>query len=307
MTATRVRPSSGKKGPRPGKGRRKSAPKTRETARPKGSPRQVLSRATTRVPRRHLRTVGWIVLAVMLLAGALAIALWQVPALRVATVEYRTSPERTAALQEAAPVRLGQPLVEVDTEDVRRDALATRLFSSVEVSRSWPSTLVVEATPRTPAVAVRSSGAAGVALVDATGTSYETVSKAPDGVPVASAAEPEDPTALRALATVVAGLPKDVVTQVDDLGIDESRMISMTLGKVAVNWGDAGDSRLKTAVVRDLLDRPDVARIDVTAPMAPVTSTHREPSTWTPAESASRGPSGSPSAPDATAGTETSP
>ena len=82
---------------------------------------------------------------------------------------------------------------------------------------------------------------------------------------------------------------------------------AMTLGKVAVNWGDAGDSRLKTAVVRDLLDRPDVARIDVTAPMAPVTSTHREPSTWTPAESASRGPSGSPSGPDATAGTETSP
>lgn len=264
------------------------------------------STAPTRPTRRRLaRLTAWVALAIVVAAGAVAALLWFAPFLRVEQVEYRTDPSRMGALQQAAPVTKGEPLVQVDTSRVRDAALSTRLFSAVTVSRAWPSTLVVEATPRVPVVAVTGPGVTGFHLVDADGVAFETVSSVPDGVQSATTADPKNPTMLRALASVVAGLTPDLRTSVEQVRMNAAGTITLTVDDVDVTWGDASDSRLKTAVVRDLVEREGVARIDVSAPMAPVTSADRDTAPTTPAgQAATRSPGSSPSAPS-TRGTRT--
>lgn len=245
--------------------------------------------STVRHGRRRALLVG--VAAVLVVAVALAALLWFAPFLRVTDIEYRTTPARLGALKSAAVVTKGQPLVQVDTAGIRDDVLATRLFSAVSVSRSWPSTLVVDATPRTPVVAVTAPGTAGVRLVDAQGVAYESVPSAPDDVVAASCEGPADASVLHSLATVVTSLPADLRTQARDIVVDRLGTIRMVVSGVEVTWGDASDSRLKTAVVRDLVDRANVVRIDVSVPTEPVTSAERSASPSGTASAGSSGPS----------------
>lgn len=262
------------------------------------------ARAWRRRPdRRLVRRIAVAVLGVVLVAAVMSALLWFAPFLRVSKVDYRTEASRMAALEQAAPVAKGQPLIEVDTDRLERGVRGVRLFGDVRVSRSWPSTVVVEASPRTPVVAVRGPGEGGVHLVDGAGVDFETVPTAPDGVPVASVVAPDDGGTQRSLAVVVTSLSPDLATSMKNFAVDARGQITMTIDGVDVTWGGAQDSRLKTAVVRDLVTRAGVARIDVSAPMAPVTAAQRATPSATsasegaqkvqPGAGASRSPSGS--------------
>lgn len=232
-------------------------------------------------PRRRWLTRGLTTLGAVGLVVALVLAaLWFTPMFRLNTVDYRTAPERVEALRQAASLDKGRPLVEVDLDRAREKALATQLFSSVEVSRSWPSTVVVEATPRTPVVAIREAGSSSVHLVDASGTAYEKVDRAPDGVLVAQTPGPVSPIALRTVVGVVEGLGSELAGRAENLRLDAAGRVTMDVEGVQVQWGDDSDPRLKGAVVRQLVAQPGVARLDVSAPMSPVTSDRRStPST----------------------------
>ncbi|MDO5629372.1 MAG: FtsQ-type POTRA domain-containing protein [Mobilicoccus sp.] len=226
---------------------------------------------------------------VAVVAGIVAL-LWLAPFLRVESVEYRTASERVDLLRDVAAVTTYQPLVEVDTDAIERRVLAEPVFGAVDVSRSWPSTLVVSATPREPVVAVSGPGVRGYRLVDSEGVSFETVGSAPDGIPSARVPDPDDRAALTTLATVTSSLTPDLLASADALRLDESGHVSMELDGVLVTWGGADESRLKTAVVRELVAQPGVERVDVSAPLAPITSDDR-------AAGAVRGPTEGPVAP----------
>lgn len=231
-----------------------------------------------RLGRLPARLLG--LLAVLVLVPAIVAALlWFAPFLRLSTVEYRTEPDRMAALEAAAPVQKGRPLVEVDTDSVRRAALSDPVFRTASVTRSWPSTLVVEASPRTPVVAVRGPGVDGVRLVSADAVGYETVPDAPEGLLVARADAPDSPEALRSVVGFVAGLDADLLSQARDVRVDAKGRITATIAKVQVAWGTAEDAKLKAAVVRELVGRAGVARVDVSVPMEPVTSRTRSATT----------------------------
>lgn len=241
-------------------------------------------RRAPRVRRPSWRVLVGVVGVLALVGGAVAV-LWLAPFLRVETVEYRTEPARMELLREAAAATEGQALVEVDARGMEKRILDTLIFESAEVSRSWPSTLVVSATPRESVVAVTAPGVRGHRLVDDDGVAFETVASVPEGVPTARVADLEDRAALATLATVTGSLTPELLAQATDLDLDRSGQVSMDLDGVLVNWGGSEESRLKTAVVRELVGQEGVRRVDVSAPLAPVTSAER-----TPAASATRGP-----------------
>ena len=214
---------------------------------------------------------------VVLLGLTVAALLWFAPVFRLDTVEYRTSPEHVAALRTAAPVEKGRPLVEVDPATVEAAVLGEPLFQAASVRRSWPSTLVVEATARTPVVGVEGPELEGVRLVAADGVGYETVPEAPADLPVAHAEAPGSAQVLSSVASFVTRLDADLLSQARDIRVDDRGRITATLANVQVVWGTAEEPALKAAVVRDLVGRAGVARVDVSVPMEPVTSRERRP------------------------------
>lgn len=83
----------------------------------------------------------------------------------------------------AAQGEMGRPIFLADLDAVRSAVGRIPLVSRVRVSRSWPGTLRVEVTERTPQAALpRPQG--GVVLVDRDGAVIQQVASAPLGVPL---------------------------------------------------------------------------------------------------------------------------
>ncbi|WP_168583703.1 cell division protein FtsQ/DivIB [Gephyromycinifex aptenodytis] len=245
-----------------------------------------------RVPWRQL-------LAVLLIAGAVAAAFfglfWYAPFLRIADVAIEGArPQQQPGIQRAADITLGEPLVEVDTKAVAARVMATKLFSEVQVQRSWPDTVTITATPREPVLALQAE-AGQVWLVDDSGVAYEEVTHAPDDLPLATSDQGLNETASAALARVASSLRTDLRAATRDLHIDAESRVSLQVKETEVFWGESEDSRLKAAVVTRLLDTAGVGYIDVSAPMAPVTAEHRPQRGERPPESAGSAASAGPS------------
>jgi hypothetical protein len=81
-----------------------------------------------------------------------------------------------------------RPLIEVDTRAIAARLDAIPQWGSARVRRSWPTTVLITVTLRTPiAVVARtglSAGTTGWATVDATGRVLADVATAPPGVPI---------------------------------------------------------------------------------------------------------------------------
>jgi cell division protein FtsQ len=151
-----------------------------------------------------------------------------------------------------------------------RVAKLPKVFS-VDVSRSFPSTVEITIVERTPVAGV--STAEGVHLVDATGLDYEVVKQRPPGIPelAVSTARPGDP-ATRAAVAVLTAIPQQLRAQV-------AQVIAKTPGDVRliladereVRWGSAENSQRKAAVLAALLTRPGKT-YDVATPDFPTVS-----------------------------------
>src|SRR5690349_811112 len=123
-----------------------------------------------------------LLLVVLLVAGGWL--LYGSPWLRVRRVEVTGVRVLTGEeVREAAPVRPGVPLVSVDTGAVEA-RLRARLprIASVAVVRTWPGTLTLEVTERTPKAILKVGG--NFIEVDAQGVRYATDGAAPPGVPL---------------------------------------------------------------------------------------------------------------------------
>ena len=82
----------------------------------------------------------------------------------------------------AAGVRIGTPLVRVNTGAVARRVERITLVQSARVSRSWPDTIVIWIRRRTAVLAVPADG--GYDLMDADGVVLATAAKRPADLPV---------------------------------------------------------------------------------------------------------------------------
>ncbi|MEU5703248.1 cell division protein FtsQ/DivIB [Streptomyces aurantiacus] len=192
---------------------------------------------------------------------------------------------------EAAGVRVGSPLVSVDTDAVE-ERLRRKLprIDSVDVTRSWPHAIGLKVTERTPVLIDEKPGKGGKYVeVDAKGVRYATVSRAPQGVPVleltvsqpggsaGSAGLRRFGTArlVREAVLVARSLPAAVAraTRVVEVRSYDSVTLELSGGRT-VDWGSGESGRAKAHTLTALMKAAPKARhFDVSVPTAPASST----------------------------------
>lgn len=178
------------------------------------------------------------------------------------------SPE---AVLKAADIEHGTPMVRLDADEAAaRVAKLPRVFE-VRVERSWPSTVEIIITERSPVAVLRSGSE--IHLVDGTGLDYAVVPAAPAGLPTLAMSDvrPDNP-ATKAAVTVLGAIPKQLKTQVTAVTANTPGDVRLTLadGRV-VKWGNAQDNPRKAAVLAALLTRPG-RTYDVATPDFPTVS-----------------------------------
>ncbi|MFI8388221.1 cell division protein FtsQ/DivIB [Streptomyces sp. NPDC085540] len=181
----------------------------------------------------------------------------------------------------AAAVPVGAPLVSVDTEEIEgrvRGRLSR--IDSVDVVRAWPHGIGLKVTERKPVLLIKKD--ANFVEVDASGVRFDTVPKAPAGVPVLELNAGRSPSARRFdeerllhEAVLVAGaLPEPIAKETVQVkvGSYDSVVLELTGGR-SVTWGSGEQSDAKGRALNALLKAaPKAARFDVSVPTAPAAS-----------------------------------
>ncbi|MGO8959790.1 MAG: cell division protein FtsQ/DivIB [Streptosporangiaceae bacterium] len=177
----------------------------------------------------------------------------------------------TAEIRAAAKIRPGAPLATVNTAAAAHRVEQLAPVLSAQVSRSWPDTIVITVTERTPEVAVASAG--GYQLIDGDGVRVRFVTRKPVGMPVLTAppAVLRGNSAVRAAVMVLTRLPPKLRSLVVSVSAPAASAVTLRLaGGIRVMWGGAGNARQKAADLAVLL-RTHGRYFDVSDPNAVVT------------------------------------
>lgn len=167
---------------------------------------------------------------------------------------------------EKAAVQLGVPLARQDLNGIADRVASYPQVEHVVVERTWPSTVTITVTERTPVFAVRYANL--YVLVDKHGIPYLTVSKQPDNLPLAAASQ-SDRASLIEIATVSRELSKKLRSQVVTIRAESPYALVLVLDSgVEISWGTSDQSKLKGEVALALLKQKPKA-IDVSAPHNP--------------------------------------
>ena len=221
--------------------------------------------------RRPWRRVLWLVGALAAVAALVWVTFWS-PVLAVRSVQvFGVGGAERAGGAPRVGGEQGTPPGPGDLDAVEQRVRTRRVLAEVSVERGWPSTLVVRTVPRQPALVLKNPQGQ-LEVVDSTGVSYDTVTVAPTGIPVVTAASPKGttPQALEAALSVVSTLPPSLAGQVSAIRVSTANLVSFTLGPVEVVWGGADEAQRKLAILEALLPTAP-AVIDVSAPDTPVT------------------------------------
>ncbi|WP_432521609.1 cell division protein FtsQ/DivIB [Kineococcus sp. SYSU DK006] len=193
------------------------------------------------------------------------------PWLRVEQVRI-TGTERTdrAAVEALVEDVRGAALAGVSTGSLARQVERLPLVASADVTRSWPSTLLVTVHER-QAVAAVPSRTGGVDLVDGDGTVLVHAEAPPPGVPVLDVdVDAAGAQALQAAIAVNGSLSPQVRSLVVSIAATSPDAVSLQLADgPRVTWGDASRPERKAEVLLRLLQEPAVAAssaVDVSAP-----------------------------------------
>jgi len=207
---------------------------------------------------------------VLALAGT---GIWLVFFSSVVTVrEVSVSGNQTMSsvrVKAVAKAPLGRQLARVDLAAIQARVETIPAVKSASVSRSWPHTIAIEITERTP-VAVVERGA-GLQAVDEDGVLFGSYPRKPDDLPLVQTSADVKSEALAEAARVVSSLRPDIAAKVDRVDVATVDRIQLQLaGGRTVMWGSAEDSAQKAAVLAVLLEqRAD--QIDVSVPGRPTT------------------------------------
>jgi cell division protein FtsQ len=212
-----------------------------------------------RLPRPPWKAVFFAGAAVVIV-GVMAWALLGSSLLVVRSVRVAGNGNKVSAGQvvAAARVTLGQPLIWVDTGAISRRVEQLRQVRSAQVSKNWPTTLVITVQLRKPAFALPLHG--GYALVDPFGVTIRDVTRKPPGLPVltvnTTSRSLRGSPAVRAAAAVLGELPARIAKQARGVTTGGPNDVSVRLanGSVVV-WGGAERGRIKAKELRVLMRR----------------------------------------------------
>ncbi len=221
--------------------------------------------------RRRRKAATWVVLVLGLgvaVVGGRELLL-RSPRFTLSAVTVTGAVEVSPTLvKQSSGLRAGTPLLTVDLDAAQRGVAAIPSVASVRASRSWPHTVELTITERTPVALAASAN--GPRLVDRTGLAYKPAGPKPPPLPRLAAARvaPGDPATEAGLA-VLAALPPGVREQVRVVEAAGPRAVTLRLdgGKV-VRWGTAEASDRKASVLAVLMSQ-SASLYDVTAPELP--------------------------------------
>lgn len=220
---------------------------------------------------RRARALAGVGAVVALASVALVGFAWWAPWCRVDHVAVVGEPDVTHRREVVeSTAAWGQPLVKVDDRAAERAVMGSGRYVSVQVTRRWLSTVLVDVEPRVPVVGL--VGARGqVELLDSSGAVIEVTDAVPDAV-VRLERVPPHGSARRAAVGAVLAFDADQRRKIRSLRVGDSGVVVFVVDGVEVVWGDGTQARLKADVVEALLRLGDVRRIDVTAPGSPATT-----------------------------------
>nr|WP_324289485.1 FtsQ-type POTRA domain-containing protein [Streptomyces sp. H27-G5] len=181
----------------------------------------------------------------------------------------------------AAAVPIGAPLVSIDTDEIE-SRLRERLprIDSVDVTRSWPRGISLKVTERKPVLLIKKG--TDFVEVDSSGVRFDTVAKAPGGVPVLELAAERSPSArrfdeqrlLREAVGIAGSLPEAVAKETLQVRVEsyDSVVLALTKGRTVV-WGSGELGEAKGRALTALLKAsPKADHFDVSVPTAPAVS-----------------------------------
>jgi cell division protein FtsQ len=170
----------------------------------------------------------------------------------------------------AAQVDLGSPLARLDLSAIEERVAALPAVADVSVQRSWPHTVSIEVTERTPLAAVMRDGAWWV--MDDEGVVFRRTPERDASLPVVQAGPDAGADALAEAAKVVSALPTSVLADVKRLTARTPDSIELRLkNRSLVRWGSAADTARKAEVLRVLLENVKASVYDVSVPEQPTT------------------------------------
>jgi cell division protein FtsQ len=243
---------------------------------PSSGPDEETVRIARKDFRRRRRAGRWrraraLVVAVLVLA-VLAASVWLVYFSSYVTVRAvdvtGTQGLGEHKVERAAEVPTGAPLARVDLDAVRARVESIASVRRAEVSRSWPHTVHIAVTERTPLAVVDRGD--GLQALDDEGVLFGHYGTRPRRLPLVRT-EPDTRTEVRESARVIEALPAHVAARVDVVEVASVDEITLDLhnGRKVV-WGSAEDSDQKAEVLAVLLKRP-ANQIDVSVPGRPTT------------------------------------
>lgn len=208
-----------------------------------------------------------------LLLGLVGGGIWLVFFSSVVTVrDVSVSGNQTVSsvrIEAVAKAPKGRQLARVDLAAIQERVKTIPAVRSVSVSRSWPHTIAIEVTERTP-VAVVERGT-GLQAVDDDGVLFGSYDRRPDDLPLVRTDADVKSEALAEAARVVTSLRADIAAKVDSVDVETVDRIRLRLaGGRTVMWGSAEDSAEKAAVLAVLLEHK-ADQIDVSVPGRPTT------------------------------------
>jgi cell division protein FtsQ len=167
----------------------------------------------------------------------------------------------------AARIPPGLPLIRVNTHAIARRVGQIPQVRSAEVSKNWPSTIVIRVRSRTPVFARSVPG--GFDVIDRFGVAVRQVAQRPAALPLFSpgavAGAPAG-GAVSAAATVLDELPRGVARRVSEVTAPDASDVSVRLTNGAVIvWGDTRGAAQKAQELT-LLMRRHARMYDVSAP-----------------------------------------
>jgi cell division protein FtsQ len=222
--------------------------------------------------RRRRRT--WpVVVAVLAVAGLLGGAAWALLGSRLIAVRSvlvtGTHLVTKAEVLKVAGVRLGTPLIRVNTSQIAARVVTIRQVQSVQVTTSWPDRVQIAVRERTPALAVAAPGG-GFDLVDPDGVIVLWAAHRPSRLPLypttAAVSSLHGDPDVAAAAAVLAELPARLRHSVASITAPSPDQVTLDLSNgVTILWGSAGDGPAKAKELA-LLMRTHARYYDVSAP-----------------------------------------
>jgi cell division protein FtsQ len=196
----------------------------------------------------------------------------------VRTVRTTGSAVPSATVLRAAGIKLGTPLIRVDTGAVARRVEQIRQVQSARVTLSWPDAIVIWTKSRTAVFAVPAHH--GYDLMDSYGVVLRWASSAPRRLvvlksPGGSAGSLRHDAAVLAAGTVVRELPPWLLSRVTAVrAAGPGDVILILRGGVNVKWGDPRHTAAKASEMAILL-RTKAGYYDVSDPGTAVTGSSR--------------------------------